>query len=109
VAVSADPTYALTNYGLRIPLPVYDVVKQGDKYKLDRLGMEVELQLQTQGEKLSIGILGNGSRKTSLAILLKPISTDAIGSQQQYERITTHYVIELPRSNWKAPEVIFIK
>ena len=109
MAVSADPTYALTNYGLRIPLPVYDVVKQGDKYKLDRLGMEVELQLQTQGEKLSIGILGNGSRKTSLAILLKPISTDAIGSQRQYERITTHYVIELPRSNWKAPEVIFIK
>ena len=109
VAVSADPTYALTNYGLRIPLSIYDVVKQGGKYKLERLGMEVGLQLQTQGEKLSIGILGKGPGETSLAIVLKLISTDTIGSQRQYARITTHDVIELPRSNWKAPEVIFIK
>ena len=109
IAVSADPTYALTNYGLRIPLSIYNVVKDGDKYKLEELGMEVELQLQTQGEKFSISILGNGPGEKSLAIVLKPISIDAIGSLRQYQKITTHNVIELPRSNWKAPEVIFIK
>jgi hypothetical protein len=102
---SADPTYALTNYGLRIPLSIYEVHEQRGKYKLEGLGVEVALRLQNKDEKLMIGILGNG---LDMAVVLKPISS-AIGSQRkQYKRIT-HNVIKLPRFNWKAPEVIFIE
>jgi hypothetical protein len=107
---SADPTHALTNYGLWIPLSIYDVVAQDGIYKLEGLeGIKAELQFQIKDEKLKIGILGNGPGHKSLAIVLQPISP-AIGSRtKQYKRITRHDVIELKSSKWKSPEVIFIK
>jgi Heterokaryon incompatibility protein (HET) len=103
-----DPTYMLTNYGLHIPLSIYDmnaVVKQGGKHQsLVLKGNEV-----IKDGKLMIGILGNITGKTFLAIVLKPISSMIGSKQQQFNRVTTYNVIELEGSNWKAPEVVFIK
>jgi Heterokaryon incompatibility protein (HET) len=90
VAASADPTYMLTNYGLRIPLPIYDVDVVKD-------------------EKLMIGILGNIKGNKTLAIVLKPISSIIGSKQQRFKRMTTYNVVKLPNFSWKAPEVIFIE
>jgi hypothetical protein len=117
VAGSADPTYTLTNYGLRIPLSIYDV--QHIKalgghdgawitHKLEVLGLgeiEVAFEFLSEDAKLTIGILGNTPGNISLAIVL--ISLE-IGSRR-YKRMTTD-VIKLPSSNkWKAPKLIFIE
>ena len=131
-AHSTDPTYALTNYGLRIQLSVYDVqsIKELDKPVEDTLGgtvnyvlkvpnwwvkyelkvpeledIHVALPPQTKYENLAIGILGHCLGHKSLAILLNPVE---IG-EQKYTRITTQNIIELTNSNeWKVPGEIFI-
>jgi hypothetical protein len=118
VAGSADPTYMLTNYGLRIPLSIYDVqrIKALDEhdgaqimYKLEVLGLgkiKVALEFLREDANLTIGILGNTPGNISLAIVL--ISPE-IGSQQRYKRLTTD-VIKLSSSNeWKASKLIFIE
>jgi len=114
VADSADPSYALTNYGLRIPLSIYDVKHiealrgHDGAWKLKVLGLgeiEVALEFLREDAKLTIGILGNTPGNISLAIVL--ISLE-IGSRR-YKRMTTD-VIKLPSSNkWKAPKPIFIE
>ena len=122
MAGSADPTYALTNYGLRILLSIYDVqhVEEQSKYvgwityKLEVQELEdirVEAEFLIKNEKLTIGILGNIPGDKSLAIVLIPLN---IGShQRQFKRITTNdvcKVIRQPRfKKWKEPELIFIE
>jgi Heterokaryon incompatibility protein (HET) len=117
VAGLADPTYALTNHGLRIPLSIYDV------QHIEALGTDAEewithnLEVQELGEieveckslpkdsKLTIGILGNITGGKSIAIVL---ISPKIGSQG-YKRMTTKNVIQLPSKPWKEPEAIFIE
>ena len=118
VAGSADPTYALTNCGLRIPLSIYDVQHiealgglngAWIRYMLEVPGLgkiKMSFKFLSKDAKLTIGILGNSPGNISLAIVL--ISTE-IGSQRRYKRMTTD-VIKLPSSNgWRAPKVIFIE
>jgi hypothetical protein len=119
VAGFTDPTFALTNYGLRIPLSVYDVqrieVLSGDggawithKLKVVGLGeIKVAFDFLIKDEKLMIGILGNISGDKSLAIVL---TCPEIRSKRRYKRMTTKDVIKLPSSNkWNSPRMIFIE
>jgi hypothetical protein len=119
VAGSTDPTYALTNYGLRIPLSIYDVqhIKVLGKrhgvwitHQLEVLGLgeiKVEFDFLIGDAKLMVGILGNIPGNQSLAIVLTSLE---IPSQRQYKRMTTKNAIKLPSSNkWKVPKEIFIE
>jgi hypothetical protein len=119
VAGSTDPTYALTNYGLRIPLSIHDVqhievLGENDgvwiTHQLEVLGLgeiKVEFDCLIGDAKLMVGILGNIQGNQSLAIVL--ISPE-IHSQKQYKRMTTKNAIKLPSSNkWKVPKEIFIE
>ena len=117
---SADPTYMLTNYGLRIPLSIYEVQRieavdmdngVQSTYKLEAQGLLGKIEVAfdkslSEDTKLTIGILGNGPDDVSLAIVL---ISSKIGSIQ-YERMPTN-VIKLPSCNVKreAWKVIFIK
>jgi hypothetical protein len=119
VAGSVDPTYALTNYGLRIPISIYDVQriealgKHGGvwiTHKLEVLEfgeIKVAFNFLVEDAKLAIGILGNIPGDKSLAIVLISPETR---SQRRFKRMTTKNVVKLPSSNeWKAPRVIFIE
>jgi hypothetical protein len=111
----SDPTYALTNYGLRIPLSIYDVQRmkrprdESDgqwtyELKVPGLGeFKVAFMFEIPNAQYAIGILGNILRDGSLAIVLI-----SLGSRR-YKRMTTKDVIKLPSARWKAPEVIFIE
>lgn len=118
VASLADPTHALTNHGLRIPLSIYDVqyIKADGKEKgkewimhnlqvLDWEPIPVEFKSLIKDVKLTIGILGNIAHGKSIAIVL--ISSE-IGSQV-YKRMTTKNAIQLPSKKWKEPKVIFLE
>jgi hypothetical protein len=115
-AGSADPTYALTSYGLRIQLSIYDV--RGIKplgehggawtYNLEVPGLEaieVAFEFKIPKGKHTIGILGNilGNKSPAIALILLEISS------RRYKRMATKDVIKLPSARWKAPEVIFIE
>jgi hypothetical protein len=121
-AGSADPTYALTNYGLRMLLSIYDVRRVEEqsedagwiRYMLEVRDLEdirVEAEFPIKHEKLMIGILGNIPGDKSLAIVLIPLNIDSY--RRQFKRITTNNVCEVIRQplikDWKEPELIFIE
>jgi hypothetical protein len=118
----SDPTYVLTNYGLRISLATYDVesVKQLGKqdgrwirYELEvpdlkEAKVHVELGLPIGAEKLVIGILGNSASDKTLAILLS--SPKFAPQPRQWKRMTTKETAVLARPRrWKVPEMIYIE
>jgi hypothetical protein len=126
IAGSADPTYALTNYGLRILLSIYDMQRIEEQnhdrrrgvigYKLkvqefEDIGFEVDAEFPIENQKVTIGILGNIPGNKSLAIVLIPLNIGLY--RRQFKRITTYNACEVIRQprfkKWKEPELIFIE
>jgi hypothetical protein len=120
--VTADPTYVLTNYGLRIMLSIYDVhcgEEEGKSrgwigYKLKVRELEdisVVTQFPLKNEDVTIGILGNITGGKSIGIVL--ISLNIGSHRRQFKRIATSDVCEVIRKQrfkkWKEPELIFIE
>jgi Heterokaryon incompatibility protein (HET) len=120
-----DTTYALTNRGLRMSVPVYSVESMkgvslpdgsdfaGSDSDEDDSRCQYELVVEGLGrvavklrehkyKHLKLAILGNVSRTTSVAILL--VFSETTG---QYKRIAILKVKRL--SLWKEPVIIFIK
>jgi hypothetical protein len=116
VTGSVDPTYTLMNYGLHIPLSIYEVQhiealpgmhKGMWNLKMEGMGnIQVAFKSLSEDAKLTISILGNSPDNTSLAIVLIP---PKISSKQHYKRMPTD-VIKLPSPNVKQEtKVIFIE
>jgi len=108
---AADTTYSLTNRGLHISLPLYEVQairKKPCAYELEvpEVGMiDVFNPLdELESRHLSIAILRDVSLSTSVVILLER-HTDT----QQYKRIATEDILAVKRlPQWKDPEAMFI-
>jgi hypothetical protein len=109
---SVDTTYALTNSGLHICLPVYEV---GDVTWVDGRS-ECRLEVQGLGpiaavlrdkptsKHIKIAILGNISSATSVVILL-----DCLTGIRRHKRIATENIVTVKRlQQWKEPEMIFV-
>jgi hypothetical protein len=111
-----DPTYALTNYGLHIPLSIYNVQRikpLGEDggtwtYELEvSEGEEIEVafEFEIPNATHAIGILGNIRGDTPLAIALILLE---IGPRR-YKRVITKDIITLESNMWQAPQKIFIE
>jgi hypothetical protein len=129
--IATDPTYVITNYGLRMLLSIYDVCHIEEQpnssgwvgfgywwryplytLKVPELGdIQVEAEFPIQNEKLTIGMLGNIPGDKSLAIVLIPLNTAS--HQRQFRRLATNDICEVIRQpmfkKWKEPELIFIE
>ena len=115
-----DPTYTFTNYGLRIPLPIYTVrspeVWHGSsklRLQVEELG-NVEVQFIVEPPNL------DDYDHLKIAILADLVTTESSPSQaiaillgckdRRYKRILTKEHIILSRTtNLTAPEMIFIE
>ena len=109
-----DLTYALTNYGLRIPLSIY-AIRSWDMEDATTLRLLVEGLRDTRVtvespnlkyyDYLKIAILADLVERSAVTIAVLLGCKD-----RRYKRIPTKEHIILPRpTKWRVPEIVFIE